>query len=741
MLKCRLSDCRIAVTFSVLIGFLASGSAVAQIEEIIVTAQKRTESLQEIPLTVSAITANDIQNLRIRSSTEIASQIPNFQIMMPYGESQPVFVVRGISMSDFGLNQTSPIVMYVDEGVKGPFAMQGMQMYDLERIEVLKGPQGTLYGRNATGGTVNVITKKPSFDGLEGYLTAGVGSDNRYEVNGAVNTTLMDERLAARVAFTYAQQDGYVEVIDPSLEDQASTDVYAVRLSFLARPFENVEAILRLHKAESDPINYGGLSVVANPAFGGVGFAPGNDRSGLGFFENNVNFTPKLTHDNEGIAFTLKWDFMDDLTLTSITTYDEANFASRADDDGSPLSITHTLFSADSKQVAQELRITSSYAGPFNWIAGFFYSYDEVNTNSFIENAFEFAPFNPADPLFGQCDIVFFVGCIAENSFNQERDSVAGFLHTTYDFTENVTIAVGVRYTKDEITLNDYFADVNDPSGNFPFTLIPTVAQQKEDSNKATGTVSIDYKIRENILTYFSVSRGYRIGAFNGLAFFSTTEVNAAKPEVVDAVEVGFKSKLFNERVRLNGAFFNYEYNNLQFLNTDPLTFALTIENAKATSMKGFDLEMLAKVTDEFTINAGLGFLDAKYDDLLLSGLDLSGNHVINAPEWMFNIGANYVLPTPSMGTFTIHFDANYTDDQFFDAFNDNRVTQDAYWLANARLTWDSPGDSFSVGVWAKNLWEKEYVVFAQNVEAFSNSIFNQRGRPREVGAEFSYRF
>ena len=437
----------------------------------------------------------------------------------------------------------------------------------------------------------------------------------------------------------------------------------------------------------------------------------------------------------------MNWDVTDDLSLTSITTYDEAEYASRADDDGSPLSITHTLFASDSEQFTQELRITSSYAGPFNWIAGIFYSYDEIDLVGVLENAFEFAPFNPPDPLFGQCDIVFFVGCVAANRFNQERESLAGFVHTTYDFTETLAIAFGLRYTEDDIRLNDYFADVNDPSGNFPFTLIPTVPQQKESSNEWTGTLSLEYKIRENILTYFTASRGYRIGAFNGLAFFSTTEVNVAEPENVDAFEIGFKSELFNHRVRLNGAAFTYDYDNMQFLNTDPATFTLTIENARATSMDGFDLEMLAQVTDSITVNAGLGYLDAEFDELTLSGVDLSGNDVINAPEWMFNIGADYVHPTPSTGTFTVHFDANYTDDQFFDAFNDNRVTQDSYWLANARLTWDSPGDSLSVAIWARNLWEEEYVGFAQNVEAFSNSIFNQRGRPREVGAEFSYRF
>lgn len=741
MFNYRLSVCRIAVAFSVVIGILVSGSVVAQIEEIIVTAQKRNESLQEIPGTVSALTAGAMRNLKIRSSTEIAAQIPNFQIMLPYGDSQPVFVARGVSMSDFSQNQTSPIVMYVDEGLKGPFAMQGMQLYDLERIEVLKGPQGTLYGRNATGGTVNVITKKPSFDGLEGYLTAGVGRFDRYEFNGAVNGTLIDEKLAARLAFTYAEQDGYVRVSGAGLNDQSATDEYAVRLSLLARPFENFEASLRLHKAEADPINYGGLSVVANPAFGGVGFSPGNDRTGLGFFENNTNFTPKLTHDNEGVALNVNWDFMDDLRLTSITTYDEAQYTSRADDDGSPLSITHSIFGSDSKQITQELRLTSSYTGPFNWIAGIFYSYDEIDMVGVLENAFEFAPFNPPDPVFGQCDIIFFAGCVAANRFNQERESLAGFIHTTYDVTEKVTIAFGLRYTEDDITVNDYFADVNDPSGNFPITLIPTVTQLKEDSNEVTGTLSLKYKIQENILTYFTASRGYRIGAFNGLAFFATTEVNFAQPELVDAFEIGFKSELFNQRVRLNAAAFMYDYENMQFLNTDPLTFTLTIENARATSMEGFDLEMLAQVTDNITVNAGLGFLDAKFDELTLSNVDLSGNDVINAPKWMFNIGADYVIPTPSTGTFSLHIDANYTDDQFFDAFNDTRVSQDSYWLANARLNWDSPGDSFSVALWVKNLWEEEYVAFAQNVEAFSNSIFNQRGRPREFGAEFSYRF
>jgi iron complex outermembrane receptor protein len=385
-----------------------------QIEEVIVTATKRAESLQDVPVSVSAISGNELGQLGLRDTTQIAAQVPNMQISTPLGDSMPVIAIRGISMDDFSLNQSSPVAIYVDEVYKGHPSLQSVQMFDLERLEVLRGPQGTLYGKNSTGGAVNFITTKPGFT-TEGYVTAGYGEYDRKELQGAFETPIIDDKLALRVAGTWTDMDGWKENKLAGADDTNAIDEWGARLTLLYQATENLEAILRVSGSNSEPVNYG-FTPVPGPAGAGAGLYElfNNGTSGLpallgvtppagapqesyfispgvGDFDIEEDRTKDRSVENTAVALTVNWDFSESYTLTSISSWDDGEFNS-PEGDGTPNTILAIDYDSDVTQISQDLRIASDFSGPFNFIAGVFYSEEEVK-----------APVNI--PLFTDLDI------------------------------------------------------------------------------------------------------------------------------------------------------------------------------------------------------------------------------------------------------------------------------------------------------------------------------------------------
>jgi iron complex outermembrane receptor protein len=221
------------------------------LEEVVITAQKRTESLQDVPVSVSALSTADLEGLKLRDSGEIAAQIPNLQMINTAGDGFPIFSLRGVAMSDYSFNQSSPVASYVDEVYKGNPAIQGVQVFDLERIEVLRGPQGTLYGKNSTGGAVNFITKMPSFD-RSGYIRIGAGDYDRKEAHGAFETPLIDDVLAIRLAGTWIEQNGWFENKLAGIDDGNAVDEYGLRASVLWQPNDDLQLILRASTGEQN---------------------------------------------------------------------------------------------------------------------------------------------------------------------------------------------------------------------------------------------------------------------------------------------------------------------------------------------------------------------------------------------------------------------------------------------------------------------------------------------------------
>lgn len=699
------------------------------IEEIIVTAQKRAENLQDVPVSVTALSAQDLDGLKLRSSTEIAAQVPNMQIQTPYGDTQPVIAIRGISMSDYSHNQSSPVAMYVDEVYKSVGALQALQLFDLERIEVLRGPQGTLYGKNATGGAVNFITKKPAFE-RAAYINVGVGNYDRKEAKGAAQIALIENILAIRAAVMYTELDGYVDNKLDGFEDQSAIDDWAARVTFLYVPSPDIEAILRLHKSHSEAANYGTLG--GNIGSGGLGFVGGYTREGLDFHDNESDRNIEKDISNEGLSLTVNWTANSGNTLTSITAYDEGRWFSPEDGDGSPLNIDHNDLISEVRQLTQEIRLSSNSSGPFGWIAGIYAGQETVDASVHYRFFNEF-PASSLNEL---------------NEFIQTRTSYAAYLHTTYDLDEALTLTFGLRYTEDETEMEDFRAFVGgiDPiSGNEILNqtipsgggVVPTLDFVDRDWS---GKVGLDWRMSEALLLYANFSQGYRSGAFNGQAFVDISELTQVDPEEVESWELGVKAQLYDNRLQINGAVFYYDYSNQQFLNVTPTLLQILV-NADESEVIGAELEVMALPADSITLRAGIGFLDSEYKELNLGGVDLSGNELITAPEWNINAAIDWQFAHNAWGTFVAHLDTVYTDDHFFDAFNTKRIRQEGFWVSNARLSLESADDYYSVAFWVKNIEDKHYITYALDLQEFFNYDIMNRGQPRTYGAEITWRY
>ncbi|MGH7486641.1 MAG: TonB-dependent receptor, partial [bacterium] len=299
------------------------------LEEVVVTAQKRTESLQSVPVSVTVLTGTQLAELKLDTPSDLVTQIPNLQVDGIIGEGSPIFSLRGVSMFDYSLSQSSPVASYIDEVYKGNIALFGVEMYDLERIEVLRGPQGTLYGKNTTGGAINFITHKPGFN-QEGYLRVGVGNYARKEAEGAFQAGLVPDRLAVRLAFTYTKANGFVHNVLPGYPDLEGIDQYGVRLSVLYKATDDLEMTLRYSKSMQDPQNYSIIAgSIAPGGLAGVGYYRTSDGTATGTPLKNdqvaQNYTPRRRQDNQAVALTAKWNVASAGAVTSITSWDEGS--------------------------------------------------------------------------------------------------------------------------------------------------------------------------------------------------------------------------------------------------------------------------------------------------------------------------------------------------------------------------------------------------------------------------------
>ncbi|PKI01472.1 TonB-dependent receptor [Glaciecola sp. 33A] len=715
------------------------------LETIIVTAQKKVQNIQTVPVSVIALGRDDLSNMKMRNTQEIVSQAPNVQMLGSNGDAQLVLGMRGVTQSDYSPNGSGAVALYVDEVYMGatPLAA-GVQLFDIERIEMLLGPQGTLYGKNTTGGAVNIMTTKPQMDGISGYIDVGLGNFGFQTVTGAIDTEISDN-WGARFAFTSSENDGFVDNKLPDTENPSQINESAIRFS-LAYQTDGLDAIFRLHNSSSRANHSSILLLEADEGVenGGIGIGnTGYGRKDIGFHDTESNRVEEKEFDLTGANLTINYG-IDDFTITSITSYDDGEYFVPEDPDGSPYHLLEDDFYARTNQFTQDLRLSTDFPGPFDFIAGLYYSEDTTDGATRYRWLADFG--DGTQPLANNCEDTFFFGCYYSNSYEQTRTTEAAYIHSTYQLTDSVSLTLGIRHTRDSIEVDDYSSWYGEAENSFEQTvdgpLLGSLGlddrNEKINDSNTSGKIGVDWTVDEDLMIYGSYSTGYRGSAFNGFAF-APEEFTSVKPEELLAWEFGFKSTLQNGQTRLNAAVFNYTYENQQFLIFDAGLQSLL--NAGESEIKGMELQLTTQATEKLSINAGIGLLDAKYIELNYAGADLSGNTLPSAPKVNINMMLNYDLWQSDSLWVQLHYDANYVSTQYFEPFNDDRLDQPGYTIHNARVNFSFDDENQKVSIYVKNLTDEEYATYSVDLTADWNGLFFFRGAPRTFGIDYKYSF
>lgn len=717
----------------------AKSTSVDEIPEIVVTAMKRSQSLQEVPATITAMSASDLLEQHITKQEDLVTIVPNFAQSAGPGEGDINFSLRGISLLYQAPNQQSPIAVYYDGVYVGGLALQGVDMYDLERVEVLSGPQGTLYGKNASGGAINFISRLPTNE-TEADISIGAGNYDRREASGAFQMGLADT-LSMRVAFTYAQADGWFINVYPGQADASSTRYYGARATVLWTPSDEFKVTLRASTSLSDPYQYGLYSQASPPGpntcFGlgtGIGcgfYAPPYFRTGLGQFELDSDYEPKYDHSAHGVSMTAEWSPASTQTLTSITSYNNGSIRAPQDYDGSPLQVFEQFATnADMNQVAEELRLMSNFSGPFNYIVGAYYN-RETSTN--VDTTYEYNG-NAGNT----CDLALFAGCLGMSSFNQVKTTEAAYTDVTFRPIRQVTIHGGLRYTHDSGEAQNYTAGYYNILPVTPVAVAIDDVNSTYSINKITGRAGVDYQVTPDQMVYASYSTGFRGPTFNSAAFDSPLEVRASPAEDVRSVEVGFKTEWFAHTLTLNGAVFDYSYKDQQaFESVNGLAILFGIPKSR---IYGGELSLNARPVPRFRLNASVGFVNSRVQEGVLGGTDIVGSRLPLAPKFTGHAGADLDLMRGDYGTVTAGVNASYQSLVYFDLYNNPLIEQSGYTLLGGHVQYRSADDRYGLTLWGRNLTNKFYYIAGYNTEFEGFDAFNL-GAPRTYGATIDVKF
>jgi iron complex outermembrane receptor protein len=780
------------------------GAAQGGLGEIIVTASKRSENLQDVPISISAIGAEQLASRSVTASGDLAIVVPNLQVSSQYGETSPNFSLRGVGVAnEFTAQTASPIGVYVDEVSQTFRYTHGLQLFDLERVEVMRGPQGTLFGRNTTGGAVSMYTRQPKLEEANGYLTAGYGNYNRWKLQGAAEVTLVPEKIGLRVAFTRVKADGFFNEVDKvngaRKGGYGTTDSTGFRANLRMKPNDDLDIKFGASYAKDKPVgwplHYIGLVGADANGKGGTDFfgstregqaLPGALASLLGaqpsdavcckYNQVSLDKGGKFITENWGLHLNIDYRINDNWSITSVTGYTDSKFKMDIDNDATPLDVYFISYRSKAKDFSQDVRINYD-SESLKGLVGFYYGNDKIDSNNTVL-AYNVLPDFPADgnPANWAPGI--------SNSFNvnfgftQKRKAIGVYSEGTLTVTPKLELTAGIRYTKDDLKYADAFSTViTDSPGTAVFPLYQDYNLRQKYTNWS-GRAIVNYAWTDAIKTYASISRGYRSGNFNGFGFVvPNPSSDIVKPEKLTSIELGFKTRFAGDRVQLNGAVFHYDYKNQQ---VSEVVGGLSFNRNLNAKVKGAELELLAKPVNALTLRGSLGYLDTKYtkNNPCLSptgvandacgpagGTPVAGNPVPFASKWTLTFGGDLTLGKFADGDIVFSGEASYKSKFWYDMFansarpaavvNDGQggVTQlyqgpggstdlvgsKSYTLVNTSLAWNH--DRFQIRVWGKNIFNRKYHPFGYDTAGAFGTVLKTPGMPRTYGLEGTVKF
>ncbi len=789
---------RAAIVFAIsqLVAFSAEAQAAepadagAQpIDDIVVTARRREENLQQVPISVTAMSGAQLEARQIYAMDQLGTVVPNLQFdkAAPSSGSSSVgqVFIRGIGQADYTPVTDPGVAMYVDGIYIGRSPGNVLDLVDVERVEVLRGPQGTLFGRNSIGGAIKVHSRLPGFADAANRVELRLGNDDLRAMTLRWNQPVT-ESLATSVAIGRLQRDGYVERLFDGIRT-GDRDRWSARGAVRWEPTDTVSASLIVDYTTIDengaPVVSGGVNdrqpfatfgnavlescsaVVINPAFdatpqGGpptfpppgapTGGAPGcygaDSRPGPFVSEGSFPVTSEL--DSGGAALTLDWSISDRWLLKSTTGYREMTMFSSRDGDNTPANIFATRDDYEHEQLSQEVQLQfASDERGLSAVLGLFY-YDESG--------------------FNLVDVTVPTGAIQSGGF-YDNQSYAVFAHGTLDLTERLALSVGARHTEDrkaylpdQLSLGD--SSAGSAPGFFPptwpelagFYLAPTgpmaagerildYRRSELDFDATDVTLDLSYRISDDILGYVTYSTGYKSGGFDQRFVGPTPDraPSSYRPESVESLEVGVKGSYFGDRLRLNAAVFDADYEDLQIIvreSFNPLTV-----NAGDARVRGGEIEMEWLALANWEIGLSAGLLDTEYKRLNQpaqdSGVRLD-NQLANAPAWSVAAGTAYRLGLGTLGELTARVDWSRQDTVYHDAVNSPQISQSPFNLVNASLAFVPQGGRWQLTAASRNLLDETYLVTGNSAFDTAAAYVEQvYGRPREFLVSLSYEF
>ncbi len=730
-----------------------------KLSSVVVTAEKREGNAQDVATALSVLDGKQLLDRGVgQTAGEVLNNVPNASA---YGSShsRPRWWIRGVGAGQQQIDFPSPVGVYLDDVYISNASATGFPIFDLDHAEVLRGPQGTLWGKNTTGGAINLISQKPTFD-TDGYAKVDLGSYGDKTIQGAVGGAILDERIAGRISVYDQSKDGYFTNVYNGQKSGGLKDT-AVRAQLLFQLTPDLDALLNVHYRDYSEDGSSSSVSSLTGVYRGYTYSPDH---------RNVAFnTPSYANQSQyGGALTLNWQ-LGKYKLTSITGYEDWKRQSEGDGDNTPYEYSRSYSNAKSRQWSEELRLASPREDRLNWITGLYYFTEDIDSFSATGSL-------PGTVATGGVG----AGTQAYNSttFNHKTNSFAIFGSTTYKFTDSFDTTVGARWTTEEkkldlsrrqgyvstgITdanwgsLGQWWNSYNGPFGNSPTAITANALSTFNDNesktwNAFTYDITPKYDISDTSRVYYKFAHGIKSGGYNTAAALNVALL-VVKPETLNANEIGYKSEWLDGRLNFNATAFYYDYSNVQVNVVGQVAglvgqTASYMQNVESAWVKGLEFEAEALPTNRLYLNASAGLQDSQFTkfQVVNNGPDLSGNELVRTPHFNTQLFGSYTFPLDNGNKVVFSADYRYLGHQFYyvnaqtaaQTPNYQLQSQAGYAITNARVTYSTKGDKLAVTAYVNNLFDKDYLAHAVPGVGGVTSLW---GDPRTAGVSLTLRY